>query len=97
MQQPSLVAIEALVKRFTPGAMRDTMDDGFAVYDGATVVVTSPPELAGRELTFYVDAPAAPDAVWREIGALLCFGLRDGDLSPTRKLFSGAARDLKKC
>lgn len=91
------LALEAIVTAYRPNAMRDHSDESFTVFDAAEVRVTSPPEHAGLALVFFLSPPAAPDAPWRDVGALLCFRLRPGDLAPGRQLFGAAAKDLQRC
>lgn len=93
-----LLEVEAILTAFRPGALRDHLDGGgFTVFDAATVRLSAPPEHAGRELTFYLEQPVATDSPWRTAGSLLCFSLRPADLQPGRKLFGGAARNLRPC
>lgn len=90
------IDVEALVVGYQPAAMTDFMADGSHVtYDATAFELLAPPELRGRELGVFHDAPVAADSPWRRVGCRVAFRLIDGSLEAGHQVFAGAIEDLR--
>jgi hypothetical protein len=89
------VEVEAVVKRFTPNAMRDEFESGaFSSYDATDLLILAPAQWQGNKLTIYHSESPALTSPWREIDRKLRFSIREDDLKGEHFLFDGAVWNL---
>jgi hypothetical protein len=70
------IRVSGVLVSFTPNAMTDNSDEGFASYDATKVRVVAPPELAGRELTIFHNGESLKGASGAQWVAESAFFLR---------------------
>ena len=89
------IRVEAVVTKFEIGAMEDVFDDGFVSYDGVTLRMLSPAELAGKKICVYFRTGSiARSSRLRKSGQRCRFDFDKNHLK-SDQLFEGVLEDLE--